>query len=515
MNSLEHPIPVKSLVRASLLAPPEDERTPVFLFRDEFNDDRAAGAVNGTLTTDGKDTRVVTDTESKITISGGKLVFAGGKATPAAGDPNLNYSRVSRSAGQAILAKFTLPTNVGYMYFGFGAETSWITREISFSDFNIYVDGFLVGLYSVGTYEVVFMQRSSGHIAFIKGGTEFTNWTTMAVMNVGNTALEYVRIMSYSKAYSVDYFRLAQLPAPFNVDDVAPVDEIAGAVAAGTAFTHEADCTIEFELTTLPSGGVIVNFFRMQDASNGWYIYIGSTGSITLAEYIGGGETVRGSAAAAIANGERIVVICDDETIKVYADNALVITYTSAANFKTETSGKLTSLGTGGVVSDLFTYGRGAGAFAIDRLMGVCGAGDTFVHEADCVLEATIGLANSSGVDIAFRKQGAQDYWFARAGADGAMDLFEVVSNVATSRASAVAGSISDDGRMVVVCDDEVVKIYADDALVITYSSASNFKTATDGYVRTISTGGAVSDIITWPRHLNAENNSILERYAK
>ena len=34
-----------------------------FIFRDEFSDDRAAGAVDGTLTTDGKDTRAVTDTD--------------------------------------------------------------------------------------------------------------------------------------------------------------------------------------------------------------------------------------------------------------------------------------------------------------------------------------------------------------------------------------------------------------------------------------------------------------------
>ena len=133
--------------------------------------------------------------------------------------------------------------------------------------------------------------------------------------------------------------RLAQLPAPFNVDDVAPVDEIAGAVAAGTAFTHEADCTIEFEVTTLPSAGGIAFAFRVEDDENKWYLSIDSAGNIVLYEEVNDGLTARGSSLAAVANGNRIVVIAEDEVIRVYVDNALEITYSSAANFKTETSG--------------------------------------------------------------------------------------------------------------------------------------------------------------------------------
>src|SRR3990167_5136885 len=63
-----------------------------YLLRDIFNDNRSAGAVNGTLINPG--TRTVTDTNSKLSIAGGVLDFATGGA--GTGNPGLWYDAQTR-----------------------------------------------------------------------------------------------------------------------------------------------------------------------------------------------------------------------------------------------------------------------------------------------------------------------------------------------------------------------------------------------------------------------------------
>ena len=46
----------------------------------------------------------------------------------------------------------------------------------------------------------------------------------------------------------------------------AITDSIDGNVAAGSTFTHEADCLIEFTLDSIPSGGSFFVSFRKQGA---------------------------------------------------------------------------------------------------------------------------------------------------------------------------------------------------------------------------------------------------------
>lgn len=50
-----------------------------YAFRDLFTTDRAAGAVDGTAAEPGTNTRAVTDTGSKVSISGGLLSISGGE----------------------------------------------------------------------------------------------------------------------------------------------------------------------------------------------------------------------------------------------------------------------------------------------------------------------------------------------------------------------------------------------------------------------------------------------------
>jgi hypothetical protein len=65
---------------------------------------------------------------------------------------------------------------------------------------------------------------------------------------------------------------------------------------------------------------------------------------------------------------------------------------------------------------------------------------------------------------------------------------------------------------MVVIADGTTIRVYANNVLKITYTSATNFQTATQGRVY-LGTGGAVSDIVTYPRYLSGEALTVLNRY--
>lgn len=77
-----------------------------WLLRDEFTTDRAAGAVNGTAAEPGPGTRTVVDTQSYLSISGGKLLAtiagAGGW-----GNPSLVYAGLSRVPGRFLVGSFS------------------------------------------------------------------------------------------------------------------------------------------------------------------------------------------------------------------------------------------------------------------------------------------------------------------------------------------------------------------------------------------------------------------------
>lgn len=92
-----------------------------WLLRDEFTTDLAAGSVNGTAAEPGPGTRVVTDGNSKLTISSGLLSFATGGV--GAGDPGLWLDAVTRAAGRVMLAEIT-PANTDAL-----AEAGWDSNQ--------------------------------------------------------------------------------------------------------------------------------------------------------------------------------------------------------------------------------------------------------------------------------------------------------------------------------------------------------------------------------------------------
>lgn len=209
---------------------------PSYTLNDQFTTDRAAGSVNGTLATDGVNTRTVVDTESKLSISSSQLSIAGGKTSPAWGDPQISYPSVSRVAGKIFYGKMNMSsTNQGGII-GFGRETSgYDAGTIYFASGGdiYYYENILakVGTYSGSTdYQTAVVLRSTGAYHFIKGGA-YTNWTLLFPSQGYVVTPLYPNIKSYNAAFTADNIRIPTatwLPTPLAYDTFTRSDGAIG-----------------------------------------------------------------------------------------------------------------------------------------------------------------------------------------------------------------------------------------------------------------------------------------------
>ncbi len=161
---------------------------------DNLNVALATGAVNGTLATDGINTRTVVDTASKLaeTVANG-LEFTGISAT---GDPGIWWSAQTRAGG--LTACFRVKAVSGTIAHRAGWDTNQsgdIVEGIYFVTGGIraYYGGnqrnILSSAYVVGTsYDFAISHRTSGGVwIWIRGGA-FTDWTLGFVSNLGTTS---------------------------------------------------------------------------------------------------------------------------------------------------------------------------------------------------------------------------------------------------------------------------------------------------------------------------------------
>jgi len=151
---------------------------------------------------------------------------------------------------------------------------------------------------------------------------------------------------------------------------------------------------------------------------------------------------------------------------------------------------------------------------ATDRLAGARGFGDQFVHEADFLGEFIQTTVPTAGfTSFQFRRQSVNNYWSVVVEPSTDLSLFEVVAGVPTLRGIAV-GVVGNGDRIVVIANGPTIRVYEQNTLRITYALAANFQTETDGSLLALGVGGAVSDIVTWPRVLSGTALRALDRVA-
>jgi hypothetical protein len=172
------------------------------------------------------------------------------------------------------------------------------------------------------------------------------------------------------------------------------------------------------------------------------------------------------------------------------------VDYTTASLLQASDPGGGTpvTVGQGNIAPFNTAYG-----FSTQRLAGNVASGATFTHTADALIGYTVTTLPSSGsINLSFRRANATNFWWEQFTQVGTINLFERVSGADTSRGAA-ASVVSNGHRGVVVLDDTSIQIYSNGISRITHAGA-NFKTAVAGSITSLGTGGALSDLVSWPR---------------
>jgi hypothetical protein len=387
-----------------------------YLLRDDFNDTRAAGAVNGTLATPGgtgtiaQRTRTVNDSLGNLALSGGNLVISnhiGG------GDPGIWYGAFTRTPGLMFIAGGLNKGNAGNRtIYGFDSDQAGYGVEcVLFTSVGQLIGnesgGAYFGTWAIATnYSFVLALRSAGKYYFIKGGT-FTNWTLLWVARLLTTATVYP-VTECGGVWGagndlLSFLRIPQelwLPSPLASDSFNRTDGVLGNTDGAGHFetsglgsggngkawisqigtwaidTNKAKCTVTaggIGIATVDSGGadVILHInpavgtstagavLRYVDVDNYLICYHNKT-NLTLISRAGGVETTLIDAAAAYNAARYIYVIVYGITCAIYY-NDIQIGINQVVPASVATLHGLYSTDTDSKLENLAVWARGTG----------------------------------------------------------------------------------------------------------------------------------------------------------
>jgi hypothetical protein len=188
-----------------------------YLIDDEFIDTLAAGAVNGTVCAVGtgtlsQRTRVVADTNLKLSIGGGVLTIAAGGV--GSGNPGLWYGAFTRTFGRTMIFEAT--------YSASQSHAGWDTDQTSgiqlgpghVGNFRPPGVGADIAPLTTGvSYRVIVIQRitgTNGGYIFIKGGAMTKTTFLGAWGSSGATLYPGFTIINNTGAYTSSYLRVPE-----------------------------------------------------------------------------------------------------------------------------------------------------------------------------------------------------------------------------------------------------------------------------------------------------------------
>ena len=351
-----------------------------FLVRDDFTDNLAAGAVDGTSPTPGPGgARVVVDTGSVLSTTGGQCVISGATGI---GDPGFWYGQQTRKAGVGFLAAIDIGAARPYCGWFAGQDA------VAAGAFHFYPGDSLrlhlaaglieVGAWTVDTdYQIAIIMRAAGLFHLVNGGA-YSGWTLLWVdsAETDNPYPGYANRNSTDAA--VDALRVAQLGSPWSdtyaialayatftdSNDTAIADytpEVGGAwiadvgtwqiqtnaaqstaLAGGIAIATVDAGVINVLQTASPSvaGGVAGVIVRYADADN--YVRAVHNGTnATLTKVVAGVPTDMIDAAAAYRAGREIRIICDGTAFDMFYHNVKIGTTQTIADAGLQTGTKV------------------------------------------------------------------------------------------------------------------------------------------------------------------------------
>lgn len=339
--------------------------------QDDYTNPLSAGSIDGTLSVPGGQMRKVTDTENKISIVGGRLIFASGKATPATGDPGYWLPAVGRANGLVLFMQLNFSTIAGkVLYAGFD------TNQAGGIDAAGYVFNSSIGVNllsgsstynnllpvpNAGTdYVYALAMRAAGAQFFQKSGAYFL---LEYITSVGANSLIYPAYANLSASFSSDYIRAmsAFLASPLvsdsfsnsfgttdgqaqaetsglgsggsgvtwtqragtwaNTSGRATISALSGGVAIATVTLATNNIVIKGKLTRAGgSGGIIV---RYVDASN--YVYLVHDGTnLNLIKRVAGVETTVKQTAITYSADAELILVLTDTKFRGYYNNTIL-----------------------------------------------------------------------------------------------------------------------------------------------------------------------------------------------
>ena len=353
-----------------------------YLHRDAYSSNVSAGSVHNSAAVPGPGTRTVVDAENKLSISGGKLVCAGGKASPAWADPGLFAGPYTRRAGQVYLVEITPSATNQKQIFGIASAASGQPNR---SAIYLNSDALMYALdattlspgfesYSGATsYQFAIVLRASGAFYLVKGGA-FTDWNLLWASSADNAAAWYASIATYNGSWTSEYMNVITrplwLPRPVMSDGfghasvadgqghaeanggggqswvnrVGSWGRTGGSAQAATLGSGLAVCTVEsltasviMDIYATRAGGAFGMVLRWVDAQN--YIYAQHDGTTaSLHKVVAGTDTSVTSQAKAYSAGAQLRLIANGPYFRLFYNNSLVGSASVIADAALQTS---------------------------------------------------------------------------------------------------------------------------------------------------------------------------------
>lgn len=358
------------------------------LIRDVFTTARAAGSLNNTAAEPGAGTRLVADTQTKMSISGGAVVVSGGRASPGFGDPAWYYTPgFARAAGRTAIFSFVMHSGESQ-----GAYLGWThnappSSVSSFRDKGLNFTGTqfrawdntnipVIGAIATETvYECAIVLFSTGALVFLRGGAFGNDWCLLFPYNTGTQTPLNIGWQTYNTVFDVLAASATDITAWTSY--TANATAYTASPTAGAAVTALRESVIEFTWTPAANDTLELDVLRL-DANNRWIVRGSQAGSTCkLIQREAGAETERATAAQTWIPGTpyRVVVVQDIKSIRVLVENVVKagITGSTAAYRSGGTTVQTSHAGANLTVRPLrvdLWHGSGIEADSIERAYG-------------------------------------------------------------------------------------------------------------------------------------------------
>jgi hypothetical protein len=455
------------------------------LLYDTFTTDDAAPITSPRTCEPGPGLLAVTDTENKLSLSGGNLVCAGGKTSPAYDDPSAWLGRDNAgsvatqaiTAGDAAFLDFTPAATNTICRFAFdatsgGAMDSSIVYYRNNGNIELLKTGSdpVLCAYTATQQRVLIVPRSdtTGFFTII-GGTLY--WADEETI----TSSVFVRLNNYNMAFTAADLALLPL-ADYNSawgGDWSEVTDTKTNPASGTTFICESDFHLN-ETLTVEDTKYVYLYCRRTDNNNAVRVGIASDRSVELRNYIDGTPEVL-YAGAALTDGVsyEFDLVMEGSAYWLYQDKVLKASgnVANAANNLVTGGSVLTTLATNDIVITTHPYA----ALGIADSRVVCPqAADSGTMSSSAVVEFKNVQPGTGAYQWKLRDGGGGDYILLDLAADGGLDLWDW--NGPSKLIDTSAGTVSSGDDIVAVIDGADVEVFVAGTSV---GSSSSFPAST------------------------------------